>query len=92
LKANHIIFPAVEFQGATLEEAVEYFRVKSRLHDPQKAGAEVFIKSGHADKPAITVSLSHLPMPEALNYCAELAGFALRVEGQNFSLSPAAGD
>ena len=88
LKSNHIIFPVVEFQGATLEEAVEYFRVGSRLHDPQKTGAEVLIKSGPVDKPVISVSLIDMPMPEALNYCAELAGFKLRVEGQNFLLTP----
>lgn len=92
LKANQIIFPAVEFQGATLEEAVEYFRVKSRLHDPQKTGVEVRIKSGISDKPVISVSLRDIPMPEALFYCAELAGFKLSVVGQDFLLTPSKGN
>ncbi len=92
LNADEIIFPVVQFQKATLEEAVEYFRVKSRFHDPKQAGVEIRIKSGISTKPVITLDVRQTPLPEALMYSAWLAGYKVEVVGQDFLLTPLSKD
>lgn len=52
-KMQEIIFPAVQFQGASIEEAVEFLRIKSRDYDtketdPSKKGVNLIIKPGTA--------------------------------------------
>lgn len=85
-KMQTIVFPQVSFTGATLEEAIEFLRVKSRDLDlternPEKKGVNIILKAGEAPPSAqITLDLKDVPMAEALRYITELAGMKYKVE------------
>lgn len=85
-KMNQIIFPTVQFAGATIEEAIEYLRVKSRdldeyEPDPSKKGVNIILRTGDAPISAqISLDLKDVPMVEALRYITELAGMKYKVE------------
>ncbi len=93
-KMNKIIFPTVQFHDATLEEAIEYLRVKSRdldtftdASDPK--GVSLILRTG--DKPSntrISLDLKEVPMSEALRYVTELAGMKYKVEPHALVIMP----
>ena len=87
-RANKIILPSVEFRDATLVEAIEFIRAKSREHDPDKKGVNILLK-GDGDTVKITLSLIDVPVPEALHYCAELSSYKLSADENSFVLTPA---
>lgn len=85
-KMQKIIFPQVQFSGASIEEAVEFLRVKSRdldvyETDPARKGVNIILKAG-SDAPTASISLDlkDVPMTEALRYVTELAGMKYKVE------------
>jgi general secretion pathway protein D len=85
-KMNRIRFPSVQFAGASLEEAIEFLRVKSRdlddqESDPARKGVNIILKTG--DTPittTISIDLTDVPMSEALRYITELAGMKFKVD------------
>ncbi|HYF35334.1 MAG TPA: hypothetical protein VD994_08610, partial [Prosthecobacter sp.] len=84
-KMRSIVFPSVEFQDATLEEALEFLRVKSRDldsdPDPARKGLSMLFKPGEV--PAtnrISLSLRDVSLDVALRYVTELAGMTYKVE------------
>jgi hypothetical protein len=85
-KMQKIIFPHLRFQGASVEEAIEYLRIKSRDYDteegdPAKKGISMIIKPGAAPSTAqITLDLKDVPMSEALKYITDLGGMRYKVE------------
>jgi general secretion pathway protein D len=85
-KMNRIIFPQVQFQGASVEEAVEFLRIKSRDYDtlerdPARKGVNLIIKQGVAPSTAqISLDLKDVPMSEALKYITELGGMKYKIE------------
>ena len=86
--ADQIIFPTVQFRDATLAEAAEYFRVKSRDLDPAKqGGVNIVVKPGGADV-KITLDLRDIPLPHVLAYAADLSGHQLSTDGQSYLLTP----
>ncbi|MCE2692929.1 MAG: hypothetical protein LW645_01480 [Verrucomicrobiaceae bacterium] len=86
--ADQIIFPTVQFRDATLAEAAEYFRVKSRDLDPAKqGGVNIVVKPGGADV-KISLDLRDIPLPHALAYAADLSGHQLSTDGQSYLLTP----
>jgi beta-lactamase regulating signal transducer with metallopeptidase domain len=87
-QANKIILPSVEFRDATLVEAIEFIRAKSREHDPDKKGVNILLK-GDGGTVKITLSLIDVPVPEALHYCAELSNYKLSADENSFVLTPA---
>lgn len=75
---------------ATLSEAVEFIRSKSREIDPKKQGVNIVLKPEAQASPAkITLSLKSVPVDEALRYCAELSGMKLEANGTVFIIGPA---
>ncbi len=88
VQANKIILPKVQFQEATLTEAVEFLRVKSRELDPEKKGMNILVKPGGNPNDRITMQLKDVPAYEALRYCAEIAGHQLSASENAFILSP----
>jgi hypothetical protein len=88
VQANKIILPKVQFQEATLTEAVEFLRVKSRELDPEKKGLNILVKPGGNPNDRITMQLKDVPAYEALRYCAEIAGHQLSAGENAFILSP----
>ena len=84
-KMKSIRFPQVTFAGATIDEAVEYLRVKSRDldndPDPTRRGVNIILKAGDTPSTAqISLDLKDVPMEEALRYITELAGMKFKVE------------
>lgn len=85
-KMQKIIFPQVQFEGASIEEAVEFLRIKSRDYDtiekdPTKRGVNLIIKPGTAPSTAqISLDLKDVPMAEALRYITELGGMKFKIE------------
>jgi beta-lactamase regulating signal transducer with metallopeptidase domain len=86
--AGEIIIPKVQFHEATLAEAVEFLRIKSRDFDPEKKGLNILIKPGGDPMAKITMQLKDVPAYEALRYVAEVAGCKLTVEGDVFVITP----
>lgn len=79
-KMKHITFPEVTCNGASVEELVDYMRVKSAALDPAHTGVNLIIKPGTPPTTAsISLSLKNVPMDEAVRYIAELAGMAIEV-------------
>lgn len=85
-KMERIIIPTVQFQGASIEEAIEFLRIKGKdldtiERDPAKRGMNLILKQGQAPSTAqITLELKDVPMIEALRYITELAGMKYKVE------------
>lgn len=97
-KMNRIIFPSVNFAGATIEEAIEYLRVKSRDLDtsPDAAGVKgvnIILRTGDAPNNAsISLDLTDVPMSEALRYVTELAQMKFKVEAHAVLVVPLSED
>ena len=93
-KMSQIIFPTVQFQGATIDEAIEYLRVKSRdldtfTHASGVKGVNVILRQGDAPSNAsISLDLKNVPMLEALRYITELAQMKFRVEAHAVLVLP----
>ena len=88
-KAGSIIIPSVKFAGATLNECVEFLRIKGRELDPAKQGLNILLDAQGATQSAnaqITLELKDVPLLEALRYVAELAGLDLAVEQSAITL------
>jgi hypothetical protein len=83
-KVQKIIFPVVQFKDATLEQALEYVRVKSRDLDtisqpPVTKGVSIVLRSGGLTD-TISLDLRDAPLIEVVRYCAERVGLQYRVE------------
>lgn len=93
-KMNKIIFPTVQFDGATIEEAIEYLRIKSRDLDTftDKSGVKgvnLILRMGEAPSNAtISLDLKDVPMSEALRYVTELAQMKYKVEAHAVLVVP----
>ena len=80
-KLRSIIFPRVDFSGATLEEVVELLRVRSRDLDPQGKGVSFVVSvPPEASSKLISLNLSSVPMEEVLRYVSEMSGVAYKVD------------
>jgi hypothetical protein len=90
--ASEIILPKVQFHEATLAEAVEFLRIKSRELDPEKKGLNILVKPGGDPVVKITLQLKDVPAYEALRYVAEVASCKLMVEGDVIVITPVQGD
>ncbi|MGV3662785.1 MAG: Amuc_1098 family type IV pilus outer membrane protein [Prosthecobacter sp.] len=97
-KMNKIIFPTVTFQGTTIEEAIEFLRVKSRDLDTFTdasgvKGVNIILRQGDAPSNAsITLDLKDVPMSEALRYVTELAQMKFKVEAHAVLVVPLSED
>lgn len=81
-KLESLIIPDLQFTDVTLEEGIEFLRVKSRDLDTSKEGPKGinFILRGAPSKAKISLNLKDVPMIEALRYIAELGGAKVRIE------------
>lgn len=84
-KMDKIRFPMVTFRGATIEEAIEYLRIKSRDLDTFTEpggfkGVNLILRTGDSPSNAsLNLDLKDVPMSEALRYVTELANMKYRV-------------
>ena len=80
-KLRSIIFPKVEFDGATLDEVVELLRVRSRDLDPEGKGISFVVSvPPEARSKPISLTLSEVPMEEVLRYVGEMCGVTYKVD------------
>lgn len=96
-KMNKIILPTVQFQNATIEEAIEYLRVKSRDLDTADGsglrGISMILRQGDSPSSArITLDLKDVPLSEALRYVTELAQMKYKVEPHAVLIVPLSED
>ncbi|MES2593966.1 MAG: Amuc_1098 family type IV pilus outer membrane protein [Verrucomicrobiota bacterium] len=80
-KLRELRIAKVDFSGATLEEVIEYLRVRARDADPTKKGID-FVLGLPPETPLRPVSLSliDVPVEEILRYATEVSGVTYRVE------------
>jgi beta-lactamase regulating signal transducer with metallopeptidase domain len=90
-KADAIIFPKIDLHDATLSETVDFLRAKSQDLDPDKQGVNLILRPlpGGAD-PKLTLSLTNIPLSEALRYVAALAGFEIAADDHAITIRPSA--
>ena len=81
------ILPTVEFQDATLAEALDFVRIKSRELNPDHRETSITVKPG-GTSPSITLSLKNISIHETLRYIAELSSHSLSLEGPAYELRP----
>ena len=93
-KLRETILPSINFDEATVDEAIEYLRQKSKEYDPfetdeSKKGVNIVRRQGGpgpdgapapAEEQTISLRLSNVPLAEALRYVAEGAGMKYKVE------------
>jgi general secretion pathway protein D len=80
-KLRTIIFPKVEFDGATLVEVVELLRVRSRDLDPEGKGISFVVSvPPEASDKQVSLNLLNVPMEELLRYVSEMCGVAYKVD------------
>jgi bla regulator protein blaR1 len=83
-KVEKIIVPTVKFQDATIEQAIEYVRVKSRdldtITQPPAAKGVSFVLRGGGLTDTISLDLKDVPLIDVVRYCAERVGLQYRVE------------
>jgi hypothetical protein len=85
-KLEQTIIPRLEFREATLASAIEVIRRHLQQLDPQKVGVPIFLQISNTrpefpdpTKAHITVSLTNIPVHEALKYVANLTGLKVSV-------------
>lgn len=80
-KLRTIILPIVDLQGASLEEVVEFMRIRSRELDPQKRGVDFVLKvSPESSGRPVTMSMVGAPLEEVLRYATDLTSTVYRVD------------
>lgn len=90
-KASGIILPAVDFNGASVAECLEFFRARAKELDPAKQGVNLVLRPLKPGKePSITLLLRNIPLSQALNYVAGLAGLRIESDETAITLSPLA--
>lgn len=85
VKADGIIIPKLEFSEASPEEALGFLRAKAREFDPGKQGVNLILDlppESNLHDLRITLSLSNIPLTEALKYVAELGTLEVVGEAQ----------
>jgi len=87
-KLNTIRIPKVQFVDASVQEAVQFLRLRSRELDtlesnPEEKGVNIILKPGAEEQisaPRISLDLTNVPLAEALRYITDLAGLKFKIE------------
>lgn len=78
-----LIVPKVDFSGASLEEVVEFLRVRSRDLDPKGRGLNFILQvPPESQNRPVSLSLSQVPLEEILRYATEMSGTVFKVDEQ----------
>ena len=85
-KAKGIILPKVELRDAPIRDAVSFLATKSRELDPDGKGVNIAVQLPETDTTTITLSLENVPLSEAMEYLAELAGLRLEIGAFGYRL------
>ncbi len=89
-KLDEIRIPSINFREATVREALEFIKLQSKTldtdePDPNKRGINIVLKvdpstQGVDSGQRITLSLTDVPLREAINYIASAASLKTKVE------------
>lgn len=80
-KLNIIRLPRVDLQGTTLEEVVEFLRIRSRELDPDKKGIDFILRAPSATLSSpISLTLADVPLQEVLRYATEASGTVYNID------------
>lgn len=75
-----VIIEKFEVDNAELSEAIQALRILAKNASGGKVIPNVIIKSPDLGKKPVTLSLAKIPLSEALNYLAQLAGARLHYD------------
>lgn len=78
---DSMIIPQTSMNNATLEEALEYLRIKSRVADSFGYGVDI-IQIAPTNGSSITLDLRRVPLRDALRYITELSGMKFSWENR----------
>ena len=88
-KLNTIILPKVEFHEATVDEAIRFLRQKTINLDSGRGGVKFAVKNTVKPSEArISLSLTDIPLFEAMRYIAYQAGLKIRLQPDGIQLVP----
>jgi hypothetical protein len=79
-KAETIMIPRLELREATLAESVDFLRRRVRDLDPEKLGVNIVLQNAPNPGPRVTLSLSNVPVLEAVKYVANLANLEVELQ------------
>ena len=81
VRLRTLILPVVDLQTASLEEVVEFLRIRTRDLDPTKRGVDFVLKVAPetAAKP-VSLSMVNVPVEEVLRYATEMTGTVYRAD------------
>jgi beta-lactamase regulating signal transducer with metallopeptidase domain len=89
--APKLIIPKVEFREATIRECVAFLQRKSIELDPKKKGVNLTLKVDEKEAARkVTLGLSNVPLSEAVNYVANLAGLVFHADRDGWVIQSAA--
>jgi type II secretory pathway component GspD/PulD (secretin) len=96
-KLKSLIFPKVQFSGATLEEALAFLRAKSRILDTSepneaKRGVNFILQNASASEAKISLDLKNVPLSDVVKHTADLAGMSYRIEEAGVVFLPRSND
>lgn len=81
IKLRTIVVPMVDLQSASLEEVIEFLRIRSRELDPRKKGVAFVIKASEETRAKpVSMSMTSVPLEEILRYATEMTGSVYRVD------------
>jgi len=95
-KLDDIMIPRIDFQDATIREAIEFIQQRAAAldtteQDPSRKGINIVLKLA-PDAPEansrITLSLTDIPLRAAIGYIAQAANLKLKVEPYAVAIVP----
>lgn len=89
-KAKKIVIPKLELRDESVTGVVDYLRTTAIELDPEKAGVNLVLQAGEDRDAHITLSLTNVPLSEALRYVAALANLEVRAESNALVIAPKA--
>jgi general secretion pathway protein D len=95
-KLEEIRIPSINFREATVREALNYIKMRAEAldtqePDPAKRGINIVLKPDPANQDAstrITLSLTDVPLGEALKYIATAANLKVKIEPYAVAVVP----
>lgn len=86
---SRLILPKVEFRDATLQEAIDFLRLKARKVDPtgRGVGLRLDVHPKIAAKLTLTFSLEQIPLSEVLQFVADILDLDLIADGETLVLT-----
>ena len=83
------VFLSLDFNNASIEEATNFLSIESKRLDPEHKGINFIIQpDASTSAKAITLSLNHVPLSEALRYVCQLANVKSKIQDYAISIVP----